>query len=412
MSESAARFLFNRLRIRATGLRFKVRSESEVPRDLLNKLDVLYPAQTVLGTFDYVRGACFASIALPLALKAGEPRRLVTSLASEAIYTAMLDGVGGARRTGEIRDGINILCVSMENPYVHGVSRLTASLCAYWSGDWNKVIGPAARADQIFSRQVAGGTWEAALARSVWHTVAIHAGTLRELESAVPRGLIDARTRSDGYAELDLMRNLIAIHLAGDRCGDATAELDRMYTMLRRFPTTSITHLLASAGVATALYGNRLNEATRHLSECWNECRKVGLHHFPLVRLTHLGMTADCVRADASLRPEVRARELLQLARRAAAVPVAWARALRRAIEGVARALENEPSLAFNAFDEANELYLACGMPLDAACARYEQSAFAPALTAQELRDGALEFFASQGIKNPSRFSAIVHSLY
>lgn len=410
--EAVARFLLNRARIRLLGLRFTIRPESEVPRDLLDKLDALYPAQTVLGTFDYVRGACFASSALPLALRAGEPKRLVNALASEAIYTIMLDGLLGAQRAGEIRDSINRVSASLEDPYVLGVSRLTASLCAYWAGQWSLVREPATKAEELFSQRVPGGTWEAALARSVRHTVAIHGAGLPQLAASVPRALVDAEGRSDRYAQLDLMRSLIAVHLLQDEPAQALALLERIDVLLQRFPITSINHLIASANVATHLYMQRVDEAKRELAARWEQCRKVGLHHFPLLRLNQIGMKADCVRADRARPASPRSRELLELAKHAGREPVSWAKALARAIEGSAFGLAGDRARAFNALDHASELYMGADMPLDAACARYEQSEYAPQLSARDLRERALEYFAQQGIARPEHFAAIVHSLY
>jgi hypothetical protein len=383
-----------------------------VPRALLDKLDALYPAQTVLGTFDYVRGACFAAHALPLALRAGEPKRLVNALASEAIYTVMMNGQQGHARAGEIRDSINGLSASLEDPYVLGVVRLTAALCAYWSGQWNRVVEQATKAEELFSQRVAGGTWEATLARSIRHTVAIHAGALPQLSATVPRALLDAQGRSDRYAELDLMRSSVATQLLRDQPDQALAELARIDALMRRFPITSINHLVASANVSTYLYTENFAEAKRQLDTRWEGCRKVGLHHFPLMRLNQLGMNADCVRADPTRSPRRRADELHRLSQRAAREPVSWASALARAIEGAAHGLLGDRARAFSALDQASELYEAVGMSLGAACARFEQSGFAPLLSARELRDEALAYFESQGIARPERFAAVAHSLY
>jgi len=410
-TETVARLLFNRARIRASGLHFVVRREEDVPRHLLDKLDALYPAQTALGTFDYLRGACFATMALPLALKAGEPKRLVTALASEAVYSVMLDGQGGTQRAGKIRDSIDTVSANMQDPYGIGVAQLTASLCAYWGGQWNKVVEPAVRAEEIFGQRVAGGTWEATLVRSVRHTVLIHGGGLPQLSAEVPGALLDAVQRSDRYAEIDLMRGMITVHLRDDQVDEAFRVLERMRALLERFPLVSLNHLVLSANVATCLYAGRIEEAKQRLETLWSDCRKVALHRFPLIRLNYLGMRADCVRADTRRSASDRAGELMKLAREAAE-PLAWAPALMAHIQGAAKALRGDTDGAANLFERAGELYLANGLPLDAALARYDQGQHAPPLRARELRADASTYLASQGIRCAERWGAMMHSVY
>jgi tetratricopeptide (TPR) repeat protein len=410
--ESVARLLFNRARIRASGLKFVVRSEEQVPRHLLDKLDALYPAQTALGTFDYLRGACFATTALPLALEAGEPRRLVTALASEAVYSVMLDGLKGTDRAGRIRDSIDTVSAGMSDPYGIGVAQLTAALCGYWGGQWNRVIDPSLRAEELFTQRVPGGTWEVTLVRSVRHTVLIHAGGLPALSEEVPGALLDASERCDRYAEFDLMRSMTTVQLRNDRPEEALHMLERMRGQLERFPLVSLNHLMLSANVATYLYAGQIARARQVLDALWEECRKVALHRFPLIRLNYLGMRADCVRADTQRSASARAAELGTLAKQAASESVAWARALAQHIEGAARALKRDGSGAAKAFERANEAYLASGMPLDAALARLEQAAHAPPLRAQELRADALGYLTGQGVARAECWARMVHSIY
>ncbi len=412
VAESVIRLLINRARIRASNLRFELRREEDVPRELLDKLDALYPAQTALGTFDYLRGAVFATMALPLALKAGEPKRLVTALGSEAIYSVMLDGLNGTERSAQIRDSIDKISSSMVDPYGIGVAQLTAALCGYWSGHWSKVTEPSLKAEEVFSQRVAGGTWEATLVRSVRHTVLVHAGALPTLASEVPGALFDAIERSDRYAELDLMRSMIVVHLRNDHVDGAFQMLDRMRALLERFPLVSLAHLVLSANVATHLYAGRVLDAQALLAKHWEDCRKVALHRFPLVRLTYLGMRANCLRADDNLASRARVQELRKLARAAGSESVAWGKALAHQIEGFALIFNGDGTSAARAFERAGEGFLASGLHLDAAIARYEQSQYAPPLKARELGLDAQRTMVEQGIVKPERWAAMIHSVY
>ncbi|HEY6878752.1 MAG TPA: AAA family ATPase, partial [Polyangiales bacterium] len=377
-AECIARFLLNRARIRLSGLKFTLRDEREIPRQLLDKLDALYPAQTALGTFDYLRGACFASMALPLALEAGEPKRLVTALATEAVYNVMLDGSAGMARARNIQSSIDVVSSAMRDPYGAAVAELTSALCSYWSGRWARVVGPAQKAEHVFSQDVSDGTWEAALVRSVRHTVEIHAGALPQLAQEVPSALLDASERNDRYAQLDLMRSMVVVHLRDDRVDEARAMLREMEALLARFPVVSLHHLVMAVNVSFELYVGDGRRAKALLASLWESCRRCQLHRFPLLRLTHLGTRADCALADPLLSAGERAEELLAIARAARKEPVEWGAALAQHLTGEALLIRGKPELAMRTLDEAHDAYATSGHALAAACIRAAQSSCAP----------------------------------
>lgn len=416
VTEAMARFIYNRARIRLSlslsRLKFRLREESAVPRDLLNKLDALYPAQTALGSYDYVRGACFASMALPLALQAGEPKRLVTALASEAIYSVMLDGRDGLARSRRLQASIESLAASMKDGYGAAVAELTSSLCAYWSGHWTRVRGPAQRAEQAFSERVLDGTWESALVRSVRHTVEIHAGGLAELAQEVPSDLLDATARNDRYAQLDLMRSMIAIHLRDDRVADAQALLGELHGLLSSHPVAAFNHLVMAIDVSFELYVGQLERAQLRLEMFWAACQRSGLQRLPLLRLNHLGMRADCALAARDGPPHKRAKTLSHLAKEATLQPVGWAGALAKQLEGESLILRRQPERGFEMLEEACELYNASGMLLSVACVRASQAEVSSGRRAAQLADEAQSFFQRQGIVRPECWRRLAHSVY
>ncbi len=78
----------HRLRIRLRGLGYRERRAGEVPESLLEKIDVSWSVAAGLATKDPIIAPAFQSRNLLLALRAGEPLRLVRALAWEAAHDA------------------------------------------------------------------------------------------------------------------------------------------------------------------------------------------------------------------------------------------------------------------------------------------------------------------------------------
>src|SRR5690606_11692020 len=83
---AVASLLAQRASIRLRGLRFRERAEIEVPEQDLARTDIAWAVSVGLGIIDTVRGAEFQARHLRLALKIGEPYRVVRALSVEGAY--------------------------------------------------------------------------------------------------------------------------------------------------------------------------------------------------------------------------------------------------------------------------------------------------------------------------------------
>lgn len=399
--------LSQRIRIRLRGLSCPLRTEAEAPGELLRKLDALRPAQTVLGTFDYLRGAVFAALALPLALKAREPKRLLVALASEAIFAAMLDGTGGVARSQEVQEHIDVLAPYAESSIERAVPTFVRAMCAYWMGYWPEVSELSSRAEEKLRENVAGTVWEASLVRSIRHTVWLHSGRFDDLASDLPDAVGQANMYSDRYTQLDLLRRTASLHLLQDRVEQAQSVIAQICELRQKHGFAAADHLIMSLVVATCLYAGDLVKARAELDTRWTACKKMAMHRLPLVRLTVIGMQADCVRLDSSLSSSARATSLRLLARAAGAVKIAWSAALQRELLGLAHLLEGNQSKATSALTRAAKEFDQCGLGI---CAYFA------AASVRQLRSGGDLGEDLPGpilqIRNPSRWACIVHSLY
>ena len=421
-AQAMLKIVSQRTLIRIRGLACKPRPEAEVPRELLQKIDALHPAQTALGAFDYLRGATFAAIALPLALKAREPKRLVVALAGEAIYGTMLDGLGGERRGLSVQRQIEDLRAHGTGHYERAIAAIVSSMCCYWTGRWKDVLAPAALAESLLRKHVAGALWESSLIRSIRHTVLLHRGRQHEFAKELPDELAYASVRDDRYAYLDLLRRSISVHLANDEVPEALDALDRLSNQRRQYPFLAFDHLILSSVVATLLYAGKVTEARAEFDARAAECRRAGMDRLPLVRLTLIGMEADCVLADESEPDVARARRLVRLGRSAARVRVAWAPGLAAVLLGAAAELSADPTEAAVQFRIATGAFENAGLDTAGAAARWrslrtiERDAPDSDVSPSEKGRRSLEhpegWLRAVGIKRPERWVGIVHSLY
>src|SRR5262249_19848480 len=85
---AVASLLWHRALVRLRGVRWTEKSESQVTREVLTRLDVYKAASHGLAMVDYIRGADFQARGLLLTLRTGERMRVGRALAMEAMYVA------------------------------------------------------------------------------------------------------------------------------------------------------------------------------------------------------------------------------------------------------------------------------------------------------------------------------------
>ena len=405
------RLIYGRIWTRMSSLGCETRAEAEVPPELLAKLDALGPAQTALGTFDYLRGAIFAAEALPLALKAREPRRLALALAAEATYAALLRGTSGEARVTEVHECLERVRTGMGN-YEYGLSRMVAAMTTYWFGRWRAVIVPAREAEAVFRENIAGALWEANLTRSVRHTVQIHAGRFHELGDELPDELASALARDDQYTYLDLLRRNIALNLVRGETVQAEAALARIAELRARYAFMALDHLIMSATVATYLYMGDARRAQAEFDQRSAACATAGMNRLPLVRLTMIGMRADCA-MGSDLPPLELAQRLRSLANAADKEKVVWASALSSRLRGSGLACEGRTALAGRELNVAAGAFDSAGLHVAATVARMRARAVADGdLPASDGADRPETILRAWGVACPERWARIVHTLY
>jgi serine/threonine protein kinase len=214
-----------RLWLSFRGLHYRPRDASQVSGELLRKIDVCWTVAEGLGLIDILRGADFQSRGLLLALKAGEPHRIVRALAFEACHVAAAGGPG-ERRASELLSAAEEIVQALGDPHTSGRVILSRGMVAYLTGRWKRAVELADRAADILRALPWGGTWELDLASLVSLWSLQFSGDFAELGRRWPIALKEALERGNRNMAAMLNSGLMtSLRLAAADPERAEAEL-------------------------------------------------------------------------------------------------------------------------------------------------------------------------------------------
>lgn len=178
-----------RARIRLRGLSVVARSEADVPRKELWRVDALRGAALgLIQTFPAIGGVLAAKHFL-LALELGVPDRVLPALALEAIGSAF-GGSGARERTRELLSQAQLLADEIGEPSAQAWSLFARTIAAFMQGRW---VETEAIADELLStrpdsRATASRTWPD-LNRDLVRGLRLNAMYMRVLPGDVEREL-------------------------------------------------------------------------------------------------------------------------------------------------------------------------------------------------------------------------------
>jgi eukaryotic-like serine/threonine-protein kinase len=185
------------------GLRFRRRAEQAIPVQELRRIDTCWLAGVSLSLIDTIQGAFFHTRHLQLALRAGEPLRMVRALAMEVAHTSST-GTAGLRRAERISQAAEAIAREIADPYALALVLLTRAIAVGISGRWKQCHDLCAQSEQIFRTSCTGVTWELdTLHRfSLWSLA--YRGSIAEASRLLPLVLEEARERGDLYGETNI----------------------------------------------------------------------------------------------------------------------------------------------------------------------------------------------------------------
>ncbi|MHB8862902.1 MAG: serine/threonine-protein kinase [Pirellulaceae bacterium] len=399
--------LWNHLRLRLRGTRYRERPEHEISREEILRLDTCWSAAMVV-IMDTLLGLPFATKFPLLALEAGEPSRVSQALVHIAVIRAWNDR---RQDVGEIFRQAESLARRVENPQALGWVRMNAGYIHLMRGQWQTALRCGDEAVAILSQQSAA----AQLDRSATQVLALSSlfflGQIGELSRRVPPMIENARRHADAISAAvpyAFFGNIawLAIDDAERARHGARAVLDRFPP--DRFLQQHVFELIGS--LQTDLYLGEGCRAWERLAQSWPKFRKSFYASNPFYRpvLHHLRARA----ALASLGSGQNDRDLIRSALRDAKClqreRIAWCDPLAGLTGAGAAAGRGDNKTAVDLLRQVISQFDSAEMGLFAAVSRRRMGELLGDEEGRSLVRQADAWMASQSIRVPWRFAAML----
>ncbi len=250
-----------RLRLRLRWLRYRLRPESEIALQDLQRHDLCWMVNQALTAGSLrLRGFDFIFRVVWLALQLGEPRRLTRALSWLAYVGVTIGGVSAAGRATSLLATARRLLTEqkIEDPYTHGFIDQMESWTAGELGQLRRSRELSERAEQSFFNRCPGTTWERTNVRFGRLFLDGFMGNYPSLVAELPQLLRESRERNDRNA-IQLLGCLHAhpYFLAPDDKGQAEQTLASwgLGDALEADPSHVVFHLLMHVRISLYFAG-------------------------------------------------------------------------------------------------------------------------------------------------------------
>jgi tetratricopeptide (TPR) repeat protein len=405
-----AGIVFAGLRVMLRGTQFRERSESEIPREELDRIDVHWDAMRSFSMIDVPAAIYLTPRCLLLALRAGEIGRIARVLAFHSIGTAAFRMPGPRSQIARQM----ALCIALSEKtrvrYLGGMYRLAGGLIDCVMGRWRESLRKFEEAERIFSQECAGAAWELATVRiyTLWDL--LYAGQYRELCRRAPLWSQDGAERGDLFqaVTIDAGPRAVCELIAGRP--DAAMRL--MDESLQRWTQRNYNVQLAAAAFVRVwiyLYQGRADAAWESLNREWPLLRT---HHY--LRLSGVRQWLYSARAQCALALAGAAADsgaLLRSAERDArqleADEAPFAHILGRLVRAGCAARRGDRENAMALLGKAADEFDAADMAMMAAAARRRLGELTGGESGRALVEQSELAMKSEEVRDPARLTAM-----
>jgi len=279
-------------RVVQRGLDFSERSEFQIGRRDLDRIDLCWAAGKGLLINDPIRSGFFLAQCTYLSLEAGEPRRVARSLA--------LFGMAHASRNHD--GGVAMLAASdrlgqrIHDPYAIGLGNVCRGILTRTDGHWLGALADLDFGVQYLREHCPGSAWECSLGQGSTMAALEALGELRTMSERSEQMLRGAQEAGDMHTSLiAAMYSALAL-LASGAPAQARA---RVRGALAHWPRSGfhVQHLHAlKLEIYCDLYERRPADAWQRIITAWPE-----LEESSFLRLSTRRAEALTLRAKASL---------------------------------------------------------------------------------------------------------------
>jgi len=393
----------HRIALALRGLRFSERSESAIPPALLRRVDVAWSiGASGLGMVDELAAGEFQSLALRLALRAGEPLRICRTLAGEVAFSAV-GGTRSQRRTARLLHTARTLAERLDVPQARGTVAMTAGIAAYLEGRFADAASACAVAEPIL-RSSPGGAWDLINAQLFGLQARVYLGELAAVGERLDPLLREAERRGNLYL-LASLRNgpTHLLWLARGAPDEAQAGIDEAARLWSTKGMQVQHYWQLHARCDLDLYRGDPRAAADRLQQRWPDLGT--LLRIQHVRIEALHLRGRCALAAAASDPSWH-RRVLADARAIAAEHTPWGDALAQLLHAGAAARTGDLAAARMHLAEAVAGCEPAGMALYTAAARRRRGELGPEPEGAHWRGRADTWLLGQGVADIPRLLA------
>jgi serine/threonine protein kinase len=400
---------WHRAILRLRGLGFRIRDEARAAAMDLTRVDLCWSAVAGLTMIEPIRGADFQTRGLLLALRVGEPFRIVRALAMEAAHRAAA-GLAAQPRVAALLGAADALAQRSPSPQARGMVELVRGISSQLLGRWIDARDALDRAEAIFRNQCTGVVWE----RDTGHNFALSAlwqlGQVAELRRRWTALFREAQERGDLYAVKTLAAfYMTIIRLADNEPVESEGELEALLSRRDGRPF-NLRHAAAfDSLIYLDFYRGHFSRAWERLGSTWPEYERSLLFRIQLIRIRMLELRGRCAvaMAERTNAPEPFLAPARRDAERLDREGPTWARAHAQYLRAAIAACEEDPARALEGLAAAATLYDQADMTLRARIMRFRLGEARADDEGRALRDDTERWLREQGIASPVRWVAM-----
>jgi hypothetical protein len=409
---AALKFLLHCIQLHLRGVEFHAKPQPSVSSKLLEQFDAAWTVAAPMVQVDLLQSLDFGTRCLLLALRTGDPKRLIQATHVGG-YLISVQGKRGRKLAEQLAEQSERYAAHFGDPRLRASAVLAHVGISYISAEWRACCRYSLEAEQIFTHECTGARWELSTLWTLYLYSLWTLGEFAELAQRTPVILKVAEDREDlySYANLEVFCTPMVL-LALDRPHEARAAVVKGMERWQ-YEGFHLQHVMAShSQIWTDLYQGRGAHCVEQVQKTWRLLRENAFHNHPNLHTIWqdlLARSSFCVAASGDFPQKERATALKtgeKIALKLAASRFPWARATGTALRAGAAALRGERERGAYLLLQAAEQFAAQDMAGYAAGARRYAGQLLGGVRGQQLTCNADAWMRSQTIVNPERMAA------
>lgn len=261
----------------ARGFAFEPRVESEISPKDLERLDVMWGATTSLTMLEPLVADSIGSLHLLEALRLGEKKRVLRSLAFEVSFESIIGGSFLEKRSAKLIERMEMLSSEIDEPYFKAWTLMAHGISSWADSNFVASWKYCSEASTILRRDTRGTTWELAVTDVYGLSSLSYIGDVSTMERIVPEGHRIARERGDRYATANLAFFESFVELAHDNPMRARELAERAIEPFPKSKVLSVHYGIAYAIAQSYLYEGNVGAAWSLIEADFPSWKKLGM---------------------------------------------------------------------------------------------------------------------------------------